>query len=405
MALEYHRLLSQPQTPPPQGFVTVTDGVYPAFAVLVVAMIVFQKLALNVGDGSIGINTFILWLGLGWMVFTSRSEFVASRVLLLGAVILSVVIGLGRGEPLTRPTAILIILAMYCGFVVRIKVTSGTALRCFKVFQWTMVAVALIVIGQQAIQYTIGSQYWPNLDRIIPEAFLYPGFAYLRPYAWNSPYFEPNGIFFLEPSILSFYLAVAFVIEVLWFQETWRLALYGAAILGCLAITGPLTLLLTSPLWVGSLQTKKLLILGIIGASLIATALWGGWLDALLARSGELTSDSSSGYARIILPLQSIVEHLDNTDMLTTGHGPGSSPHVTDLVQWPFSKLLYEYGLLTAILFHVFFLVCLFDRPPSRALCCVMIIPYLFFGGGFVAHSNVMPLLLFGSLLSVDEPR
>jgi hypothetical protein len=64
---------------------------------------------------------------------------------------------------------------------------------------------------------------------------------------------------------------------------------------------------------------------------------------------------------------------------------------------------MHEYGLVSALLFHAFLASCVFAEKRSRATMFVALIPYLFFGGGFVSHASVMPLLLLCSLLKVEE--
>jgi hypothetical protein len=285
-----------------------------------------------------------------------------------------------------------------------IDISADGALRCLNSFQKCMSFIAIIVIAQQALQYTVGNRYWPNLEAVVPQSFLYPGFAYIRPYAFGSPYLTPNGVFFLEPSALSYYLAIALIIEIIWFKNFGRVCLFGTGLAACMAVTGIATVLLSSPFWIRHVDRRiwRMLTWGIIPLILLGAHF--GAFNVLFARSGELSNNQSSGYARIMLPLQSIATQFSSGDVMF-GPGAGSTPRLADLVQWPFSKLLYEYGLFVAISFHVYLFTCMFGRPLSRALSFSMLIPYLFFGGGFVSHASVMPLILFGSLLSVSPAR
>jgi hypothetical protein len=135
----------------------------------------------------------------------------------------------------------------------------------------------------------------------------------------------------------------------------------------------------------------------------VAVAAVFGTFHSILSRSGELTASNSSGYARIVVPLLSIVDQAMHDPNLLLGHGAGSSPRALNGVQWPFSKLMYEYGLIVALLFHAFLASCVFAERRSREVMFVALMPYLFFGGGVVSHASVMPLLLLGSLLKVEE--
>jgi hypothetical protein len=70
----------------------------------------------------------------------------------------------------------------------------------------------------------------------------------------------------------------------------------------------------------------------------------------------------------------------------------------------PAQKMLYEYGLLAALTFHAYLLTAVLRRSPSRTIGVFMLIPHLLFGGGFVTHTNIMMLVMFGSLLRMPVP-
>ena len=44
------------------------SAVYPVFAMLVISLVFLQKFGLTVGEGSIGLDAFIIWIGLGWLM-------------------------------------------------------------------------------------------------------------------------------------------------------------------------------------------------------------------------------------------------------------------------------------------------------------------------------------------------
>ena len=176
------------------------------------------------------------------------------------------------------------------------------------------------------------------------------------------------------------------------------------AMLACLAATGPLALLLSAPVWMFKLGRKFVFALMLLGTPMVVAAIGTGWLDGVLARSSEMSHKDLSAYERIVVPFNSIANQLQDPEILT-GAGPGTSSRRLNVVQWPFSKLFYQYGLLTAVLFHLFLLTCVFDGPPTYVLPPIILIPALFFGGGFVSHTNTMPILLFCTLLKLPAGR
>lgn len=386
-----------------------SHAVYPLFAVLAVATIVMQKIGLVFGavevGSAVGFNSILLWGVLAWWLMNGTASVSAARLVLLLLFTVTMLASLiGSTGAIKYPSMGMLWLS-YATLAVRIEVSEDTARRCFNAFQVSMLGVAGIVLVQQAIQYTVGHAYWPDLERVVNANFLYPGFAYHRPYVFGSPYDEPNGIFFLEPSAVSFYLAIAIGIELAMFRRLGYLAGLVVGMFACLAGSGPLGLVLTAPFWIVKLGRKWLMVLMLAGVPLMLVAAASGSLDHLVARSGELHDENSSGYARIVVPLQSIAEEYDRPGSTLTGSGPGTSPKALNISPWPFSKLYHEYGLLTAASFHLFLLVCVLDGPPILGLSVLMAVTELCFGGGFLSPANVLPLVMFGSLLRIGTGR
>jgi hypothetical protein len=295
---------------------------------------------------------------------------------------------------------------MYGTMVVRADVDRPTLLRCLAPFQTGMMWIAWIVIGQQIVQYTIGNRYWPNLDTVIPSSILLQGYSYLRPYAWNSPYLTPNGIFFLEPSAVSSFMALALAAEAIWFGRLRRMVLFGVALLAGIAATGPAVIALFSPALLVQMDRRlRRFALG-LSVPLLALAAASGAFSHLIDRSDEFVDAKSSAYARFVVPLDSTLTLLADPAYLLSGNGPGTSPKGSNEVQWPINKLTYEYGFLSALVFHAFVLFAMLAAPASRTLALIVLVPHLLFGGGFVSHTNLMMLVLFGSLLRVPPaPR
>ena len=377
-----------------------------AFGALACCAVFLQKLGVNAGDSSVGLNLASLWFALGWLAFRGPLEIAPGRLAIFALMFLAMAIGIMFNGETLRIMPLGLLLATYLGLIFKVRVGEDSARRCLAIFQRIMLLIAAIVILQQLLQYSVGNRFWPNLDNVIPAALQYKGFAYIRPYSWNSPYLTPNGVFFLEPSATSTYLAIALVSELVIFRRPLYLAGLVVGLFACIAVSGFAILLLTLPLLALKANKRILLIAVAAGIPLIAVAASSHWLDPMLARSEELGSSNSSAYARIIVPLNSIGRDLAEGKVLT-GAGPGASPKGKDIVQWPFSKLLYEYGLATAVLFHLFLFYCIFRKPVSRILSWAIIAPQLFFGGGFLSPANVLPLMLLCTLIEIvpSPPR
>ena len=379
------------------------------FAVLAGSAIFLQKLGLAVGGGAVGLDAFILWGVLLWLLLLRRAVIDPLRAVLFLALVctslLSVIVGETVGKGLFSAPALIIFFTMYGSFLFRVDVDRAELLRCIGKFQSAMTLIAFVIVGQQVLQYTVGHAYWPNLDRIIPHALLLSGYAYIRPYTWNSPFWTPNGIFFLEPSAASGFLALAFAAEIVWFKRVKRLCLFGVALIAGMAGTGPTDIALFSPLLLVKLDARlRRLALG-VGVPLVVIAAAAGAFSHFVARSSEFGHDNSSAYARIVIPFEQTMALIGDPAYVITGNGPGSSPKGNNAVQWPANKLMYEYGLPTAVIFHVFLIVAVLGSAASRTMALIVLIPHLFFGGGFVSHTNIMLLVMFGSLLRLRAAR
>ena len=375
---------------------------FAAVAILTVAAALLQKFALPVPAGEVGLNVAVTWGALVVLALWGGLALDATRLTLFAAFCGAALIGIALSGRPVQPLAFGVIAAVYAPLCFRVPVGRALALRCLDVFQNVMIAVTAIVLIQQLLQYTVGNRYWPSLNGL-PSVFLYDGFAYFRPYSYGSPLLRPNGVFFLEVSVVSHYLASALVLELTLFRRASRLAAFVAGLLACTAGTGPAMLVLASPLLLRHVERRHAVAAAVVGAPLLAAAAWAGLLDAFLSRAGEFADPKSSGYLRIVAPVLDLGRTLGDPWNLVTGTGPGTSSSAKDVLQWPVSKLAYEYGLLTAILFHLFLFAATLFRPPSRTLAVAVLIPHLLFGGGFVSHANVMLILLLCSLLDVRD--
>ncbi len=371
-----------------------------AFWLLSFSSIFLQKFGVTLASSSIGLDAFILWGVLAWLflrgaVGVNATRFALFAVMTLLAVVATVVTGASDASV----PSLLLFLSLYATLTLQANLPATAVLACLRQFQTMMGLIAIIVIAQQAIQFTVGAAWWPNLDTLLPHQILLQGFAYIRPYEWKSPYLTPNGVFFLEPSAVSLFLAMATAVEIRFFQSKARLILLGSSLLACMAGTGLAALVACAPFLASRLRTRALASVCILAIPALAYGFSQGYLDHILDRSSEFFDSKKSAYARISKPLEETISFAGMDSRLMYGDGPGASAKGNDEVQWPANKLGREYGLLTAAAFHVFVGYAALANPISAALSLCILIPHFFFGGGFVQHTNIMLLVMFCTLL------
>jgi hypothetical protein len=255
---------------------------------------------------------------------------------------------------------------------------------------------ALIGVLQFTGQFVVGVDVAFFLDKHLPENVTVIGYNSLIPLYWSSPVFKSNGVFFLEPSFFCQFLAVAFVAELLLGPRALRLLILTAGLVCSYSGTGLTMLALFLPVYFLHHGHSRLfffaalvsLVLVIFGDALS--------LDAFTRRVSEFSDVQSSGWARFLSMfrvLQKVVFANDLTFFL--GRGPGTVQEQFRLLSFnafdpTWGKVIYEYGLLGALVYFRFFYVA-FCRGP-KGLRFAVGYTYLFLGGYLLNPSVLMQL-------------
>ena len=391
--------------PPAKALAPSSVRIEAAFSCLSFSTIYLQNISIP-GLG-VGLDLIVLWGVLLWLAIRGAAYIHRLRLVLYIATTCTVMIGLILEQSIFVEQSIFSIPALGLflfanGAVLMFaEVDQAVMLRCYKSFQTMMVPIAYIIIGQQVVQYTVGNAYWPNLNNFIPHAFMMQGFMYLRQLDWQSPYLVPNGVFFLEPSGASWFIAISAVIEIIWLKRFKHLCLFGFVLAISMAGTGITLIALLSPALLPKMDRRLRRLTLKIGIPLVLIAGATGAIPHLAQRSEEFSDPQSSAYGRMDVPFEATVELFTNPSYLMSGNGPGSTPKTG--VTWPSDKLAYEYGTLTAVVFLMFLLVSVLGQATSRVLALASLLPTLIFGGGFLSAPNAMIMVMFGSLLRLRD--
>ncbi|MFL5257908.1 MAG: hypothetical protein ACJ8AI_34515 [Rhodopila sp.] len=351
----------------------------------------------NIGWGGISISLFLVWGTLLWLFAYGNAVIDVARAFCFGMMLYAILLGLFLTGHVHSLPAMLLFFSAYAPLLLVVDTDQRTFAQAFRVYLGCMTVFAWIVIIQQVMQYTVGSALWPNLHKLLPQSMLVQGYFYERAYSWRSPYLMPNGIFFLEPSGLSGALSTACAAEFLWFKRWRRLVPLGVALLVGMAGTGVAVAALVSPflLWQADRRLRRWAA-GLVVPLLVISA-GSGLLDHYFARQDEFSRSNSSAHARFVTPFEETKRLLGDPGYFLTGDGPGVAPRSA---AWPITKLSYDYGVLAAVLFQVFLAVACLAAPPSRIVALTVLIPKLFFGGGFI---DIASLVICCSLLRVHS--
>lgn len=375
--------------------------VYRAFVAGVIAVTFLQKVCLP-GNLEIAFPILVaLILGL-FAIGAARLNVV--RVLLYTVFALLVVVSQMLSGVGFSSGSLIMALLIYIPFCVECHVSEKTYDRCIEYYQNVIVVISVIVLVQHAIQFTLGAAYWPNLNEVIPQSFQFQSYAYMRSIAWGSPYYKPNAIFFLEVSIVSQFVALAFIIEMRKLQRAWRLGLYLVALAATMGGTGLLLVALTSPFLVRRMSPRRAIaVIGVILVGGIA-AFQIGLVDNVLSRFDEFGQSGRSANDRFVMPLDRLVEFArTGGEALYTGIGAGLLPAANREVWWPITKVSVEYGFAAALALHVLLLYALFRGAQDRAISFALLAMYSIMNGSFILPYVTVLCVLLATMLRVAE--
>lgn len=365
------------------------------------ASIFLQRFALPVGPDGIAFNLLVTLLAL--LVLACRGALMLDPVRTVFFFALAAVVSLSAAmnAGLASLPSLALFLVMYAPFMFSLQKTEGVLESCVRAFQAMVLVLALFGIMQFVAQFVIGASIPFTFKGILPEWMLLPNFNTANPLQWNSPYFKSNGFFLVEPSTFSQYLAVAIVLELLFFGVTWRLAIFGLALPTSYSGTGLILLLFLLP-WLMLYLRAYGAIVGAVVFVVLAIATGSLWnADALFSRASEFGSESSSANARFVAGAWLIGSFLmDSARDIFFGLGPGSYAQHAKLVPYEahdpaWAKMLFEYGLLGSLVFWPFFLMAVFRASPSRWISWAILIGFFTFGGMLLDPRYQVLILLF----------
>jgi tetratricopeptide (TPR) repeat protein len=371
-----------------------------AIVVLITGVTVLQRFALPFSGGKVSFTLVIGVLAIAVLALRTTAVVVLERLLLYAAMTSITIITL-FSKSWFSPPSLLLILVGYVGFVFRLYGTRDDFLGTLMIFRQIMSALAAIGLIQFLIQPVIGVRWMFPFDQLLSENWFLADFNLIIPLYDNASLYKSNGLFFLEPSLFSQFLAIAAIIELLYFHNRIRLVLIVSAMFVSFSGTGLSLLALFGPMAILAKRDWKSLGLGLVGVAVLA--LFGGYIqvDAFLNRASEFSNPHSSGFARFISPFWILCDYMmQTTGGILFGFGPGSLSQVMHSTGYlahdpSWFKMMFEYGALGMVAFFIFFLTTLYQRCPDRLLATALLYQFLFLGGYLhAAYINFLILTL-----------
>ncbi|MBL8836985.1 MAG: hypothetical protein JNL66_12110 [Alphaproteobacteria bacterium] len=292
-------------------------------------------------------------------------------------------------EPTLRRSmpSLLYFIGMYAPFVFRARrPISPTAV--FRIIQGCLTVVAWGGILQFALQF-LGLPLF-SFQGFVPASFLVEeGYNVLNATEYGGSTFKSNGLFLLEASLFSQVMAIAIMLEVLFFKRVLALALFGVALFTALSGTGLMVLVVFFAYFAfggGANRAKEVVLIAIfVGLFyLLATSVFSELGGYLFQRQGEFFTEGTSAYMRFVTPFRALGEILDRfPTFLLVGLGPGSAEALRLGFEYNMptpGKVLIEYGLIVLALWIALILAAC-NRREWRTLFWPVLFLFFFTGG------------------------
>ena len=360
-------------------------------------LIYLQRLAVPVGGLAISLPLIATGAALAALAATRRLTFSRTRLGLYAVMGASAALSQAVVPGPVSLASIAYLMALYLVYTVRLEMDEGGTAAVWRAFAALMVVPAVLVVAQYGWQLREGPGSGLGLDFLFPRRLLLPGYVYQSSSEVWRTWDRPNGVFFLEPSFCSAFLALAFLNEALWLRRRGLAALFLAALILCSGATG-LMLVAIAIGW--RLRHSRSAMLAVAATGLALVALINSQL-ATLGRLAELSRPGSSGYDRLVLPLASFYRLVGDPGGWLAGHGAGQI--TTDFGNaWPMVKLTYEYGLPTAVAWLALFVAAVWGRERAGFRIAVLVV-FQFTGGYLLSPIMVLFVALACSMCAVQR--
>jgi hypothetical protein len=274
-----------------------------------------------------------------------------------------------------------------------------------------MAVIAVVAIVQMLLQLA-GWSYQDVLLTRLPEDLFLEGFNTSYPVQYGSDVIKSNAFVFLEPSFLSQFIALAFVIELVLDTRLWRLALYLGALLTTVSGTGVVLLAFGIAFALFKSTDKKavrVLVPLVLAVGVALATPVGTLFSERFTQERDIPTSSLN--ARFIEPYERAFGELDESvQYVAVGRGPGAAQRDGEdlfvrkdiAVAFPVvPKLVFEYGLVAAAVFSVFIVYSFLNRARSVVIAGTALLMQFLLSGALLQPHTVLLCYVLTSLFAL----
>jgi len=372
----------------------------PLVATMLVAAYVLPRFAIGLGERELPLTLAVTLCCLALLTITGGLRLSTPRLIgfavAAACLIASAVFGQGLRVSASSFGQLLVLYACYA-FV--LAGDEDLYRRVIKVFRALALILAVCGIVQFVAQFAVPGGQLFTFEGLLPDAILSKGWNTTIPMVDGQAVFKANGFFLLEPSHFSQLMALALIVELLFFRLTWRVAVLAVALGLAFSGTGLAMLGLFGPLLLVRRGHAAPVLAAV--ALCIALALFAGdlGLGSLFQRVGEFDDSYSSGFARFLSPFY-LFEDFQLSSLAATlfGLGPGSIDNFFNALRYTvhdptWGKLFFEYGVVGFVPLMGYVGYCLFAHARSGWLSAALFFQY-FLLGGYLLDARLHPVIL-----------
>ncbi|HEY0521813.1 MAG TPA: hypothetical protein VGD08_00385 [Stellaceae bacterium] len=363
--------------------------------VLLVAVTFGQRLCFPFGSFQIPLSVPAAYFAAFLFLLSGEGRFGAASLMLYALSVAGLITTLFFDKAYISPFSLFYLIGLYAVYVVSVDLPREEWLRYLRIYQTLMVVLAVIALLQFAGQFAGVDTAW-SLFAKLPQRFVLAGYNTRPTLSYGSTFLKANAEFFLEPSFVSQYMAVAIILELLFFSNWKRMVLYGAAIFASFSGTGMLLLALFAV--VSAVKARRYELFYALPVLLVFVWIFrdNPYVAAITGRVGEFEYNQSSAAMRFIGPNQILFSVL-GTDFSTflVGKGPGAVDRLVELrvgieSNYPaIHKLLLEYGVIGTLPFLGFLLHAFFAGARSRILAAALFMMYAILSGSLLQPHTI----------------
>jgi len=303
------------------------------------------------------------------------------------------------------PSSMLLLTALHLPYVLSFRRIPNYD-RVLAYYQQIALVIALFGVVQYTVQFAIGPTLAFPIEHFMPEGFRVAAFNTQGYVQYGSNVYRTNGVFMLEPSFFSQFLAIGVVIELITRRRKWVMATMGVAMLLSYSGTG-IALLGACLLYLGFSQ-RRWVLLATLGAAVVAVFAFAGlvgnvpYVSVFIARASEFSSQGSSGFARFVGGFYLFDQFLWSDPVRAlTGYGAGSFQLFSGRANYPVTgmalfKMVFEFGVVGAGVYFGFLYYCLMRSGAPAVLRVGVGLCYLL-SGNYIpfAHALAFTLLIW----------